>query len=515
MPRPRPILPSLIFLLNGVTTLAAQAATTHTWSGPASPCGSTLQACINSAAPGDIVQVATNVAINEDLTINKSLTLTSALGFSPALAPLRIVQLLNPTPLCNSIRFEHFTLPRGFVSAVQTSSATFDVGIQHLTIQNTFNNRAEIEVRTGQFGPYGPLQVGIVDNHLTVPPNSQSTGMDAIALEGGQSALLTGLIQGNRIDHFDGGQFAGIAVYNVDAPLDVTVVANEIRGSDYNLGVQFFQFGDGSSNIRFLDNLVVGQTTKSGVPASYAIIADGGTTEFEVVNNTAADGDNGIMILGRDDKGASWRGVVANNVVSGMTGSGIVIGQPNLTSGVVSNDHNLVFAVASNLFVPGPGTLFTDPLFVGGGNYRLTDQSPARNTGNDAHVPADLTMDLDGNPRKVHIVDMGAYESASLVDAEPATAEAIRLEPNAPNPFAVTTTIRYALPRAGRAWLGIYDARGRLVRWLVAGELVAPGPQTAQWDGRDAQSRAMPAGVYFYRLLVESGTLTRRMVLLP
>ena len=43
-------------------------------------------------------------------------------------------------------------------------------------------------------------------------------------------------------------------------------------------------------------------------------------------------------------------------------------------------------------------TLFVDPLFVGGANYRLTDPSPARNTGNAARVPADPSVPRIGYP---------------------------------------------------------------------------------------------------------------------
>jgi hypothetical protein len=512
--RPRWFLVAISGLAFGMPAADAPALT-HTWSGPASPCGSTLQNCINASSPGDVVEVATNVPINEDLTIAKSLTLTAAPGFSPSLSPLHFVLLSNPNPLANSIRFEHFTIARGFVQAVQLSSNTFDLGIQFLTIPNTFNAHAPIEVRTQFPGSFGPMQVGIVGNHLTIPPASQSNGTGGISLQGSQASSLTGLISRNVVNVFQGGQEPAIGVYNVDATLDVTVVGNEIRGSDFNDGVLFFQFGNGTSQVRVLDNLVVGQTTDSGVPAAYAMILDGGNTTFEIVNNTADDGDYGILITGRDDKGAGWNGIVANNIVANMTTLGIGIDQPTESFGVVDNDHNLTFNVPFNSFVPGPGTLSADPLFFGGGNYRLTDESPARNAGNDARVPFDLTTDLDGNPRIVHVVDLGAYESSSLVAAEPATAEAFHLESNSPNPFHAATAIRYALPRAGRVWLGIYDARGRFVRGLVAGQHVAQGPQTAQWDGRDASARAMPAGVYYYRLGFEGRTLTRRMVLLP
>jgi hypothetical protein len=79
--------------------------------------------------------------------------------------------------------------------------------------------------------------------------------------------------------------------------------------------------------------------------------------------------------------------------------------------GVVDNDHNLVFDVGFNGFTPGPGTSFADPAFVGGGNSHLRNISPARDAGNPARVPVDLTADLDGNPRQDGIVDIGADES--------------------------------------------------------------------------------------------------------
>ncbi|MGH7726905.1 MAG: choice-of-anchor Q domain-containing protein [Candidatus Eiseniibacteriota bacterium] len=503
----------LVLLFSSVAVSAASAGTI-TWSGPHSPCGATLQACIDAASPGDVIEVATNVPIYEDLTIDKSLVLTAALGFSPVLGDPHFVILSNPDPLANQIRFEYFTVTRGFVYALQTSGGTFDVGIQYLTIQNAFDGRPEIQVGTGSPGSFGRVQAGIVGNRLTIPPNSQSFGASAIVLEGGHAASLSGLIQGNRIDHFDGGQEGAIGVFNLDAALDVTVVANEIRGSDYNEGVKLFQFGNGSSNVRFLDNLVVGQTNESGGPASYGVSISSGSATFEIVNNTAADGDNGIGVSGRDDLGASWSGVVANNIVSGMTALGISIAQPELTSGVVENDHNLVFDVGFNGFTPGPGTLFQDPLFIGGGNYRLTDPSPARNAGSDARVPSDLTTDLDVNPRMVGRVDMGAYESSSLVAALPASYQQYRLHPNAPNPFQLSTTIRYELPRPEYVRLGVFDARGRLVRWLVSGAFQESGLQVANWDGRGEHGRPMASGIYFYRLEAGRFLDTRRMVLL-
>jgi hypothetical protein len=88
-----------------------------------------------------------------------------------------------------------------------------------------------------------------------------------------------------------------------------------------------------------------------------------------------------------------------------------------------------------------------------------------------------------------------------------------RLEQNRPNPFNPITEIRYSLPAAGRARLAVYDARGRLLRELFAGEQPA-GPGSVQWDGRDGDGRPVASGVYLYRLETVAGTQAKRMLLI-
>src|SRR5262249_21013024 len=128
-----------------------------------------------------------------------------------------------------------------------------------------------------------------------------------------------------------------------------------------------------------------------------------------VVNNTLVNSDTGISIGGRSDLGASWTGVVANNVVSNTTGWGIVLDDPS--TGVV-NEHNLFFDTGMNYFTPGPNTLFVDPQFIGGGDYRLGTGSPARDAGSNTRLPGDIMIDLNGLARvQGGIVDLGAYES--------------------------------------------------------------------------------------------------------
>lgn len=58
----------------------------------------------------------------------------------------------------------------------------------------------------------------------------------------------------------------------------------------------------------------------------------------------------------------------------------------------------------------GMGNINADPLFVGGGDYRLQEGSPCIDTGSNSAVS--VTTDLDGNPRIANnTVDMGAMNT--------------------------------------------------------------------------------------------------------
>lgn len=99
------------------------------------------------------------------------------------------------------------------------------------------------------------------------------------------------------------------------------------------------------------------------------------------------------------------------------------------------------------------------------------------------------------------------------VSNEPGSAPTeFALETNYPNPFATSTTIRYALPDAARVTLTVYDLLGRPVRTLVAEEQAA-GTHEVRWDGTAASGTPSAAGVYLYRIQAGDFSETRRMVL--
>jgi len=84
---------------------------------------------------------------------------------------------------------------------------------------------------------------------------------------------------------------------------------------------------------------------------------------------------------------------------------------------------------------------------------------------------------------------------------------------NYPNPFNPTTTIGFALPRASRVTLDVYDVSGRVVTRLFNGTLPA-GSHQVQWHGMDMSGDAVGSGVYFYRLQADDFTQTQKMLLL-
>ncbi|GAB4321280.1 MAG: hypothetical protein Kow0074_12130 [Candidatus Zixiibacteriota bacterium] len=87
------------------------------------------------------------------------------------------------------------------------------------------------------------------------------------------------------------------------------------------------------------------------------------------------------------------------------------------------------------------------------------------------------------------------------------------LEQNSPNPFNISTTFKFTLPRASHVDIDIYNVLGQTVRRLQNGHL-EPGTYMAEWDGRNEAGQVANSGVYFYRLSTNHFTETRKMLLL-
>jgi len=92
----------------------------------------------------------------------------------------------------------------------------------------------------------------------------------------------------------------------------------------------------------------------------------------------------------------------------------------------------------------------------------------------------------------------------------PAVPQAYVLDQNYPNPFNAETVIPVQLAGAGHVKLAIYNLLGQEIRHL-ADEPMEAGHHLIHWDGMDNLGQPVPAGVYFYNLLVNDFRGTRKM----
>ncbi len=100
------------------------------------------------------------------------------------------------------------------------------------------------------------------------------------------------------------------------------------------------------------------------------------------------------------------------------------------------------------------------------------------------------------------------------VQVAPGVAIAYRnwLEQNAPNPAVAGTAIRYSCARAGRVTIRLFSVQGQHVATLVD-RWHDPGLYSVAWDGRGDNRRALPPGVYVYRMEAQGFSKSLKMVI--
>ncbi|WP_457566555.1 family 10 glycosylhydrolase [Caldithrix abyssi] len=101
----------------------------------------------------------------------------------------------------------------------------------------------------------------------------------------------------------------------------------------------------------------------------------------------------------------------------------------------------------------------------------------------------------------------------TAVPSEHLSPLAFTLEQNFPNPFNPSTTIRYSLKEAAPVTLEIFNTLGQRVRLLVQAKQTR-GAYQVQWDGTNEAGKAVPSGVYIYRLKAKDFTASKRMLLI-
>jgi hypothetical protein len=88
------------------------------------------------------------------------------------------------------------------------------------------------------------------------------------------------------------------------------------------------------------------------------------------------------------------------------------------------------------------------------------------------------------------------------------------LDQNYPNPFNPSTTITYSLPKESVVSMRIYNALGQEVTKLISDQKQVSGKYSIEWNGKDSKGFAVSTGMYFYKLMTEGMTITKKMFLL-
>jgi len=133
-----------------------------------------------------------------------------------------------------------------------------------------------------------------------------------------------------------------------------------------------------------------------------------------------------------------------------------------------------------------------------GGTHVMTQIDISDNTGFDIYLPGFVPGGVEV------LVPTGIKEESHGI----VLPEEFDLGQNYPNPFNPVTTIGFSLPRPSEVSLHVFNILGQEVASLTDDYMEA-GVHELEFDAAH-----LPSGIYFYRLIYDQGTLTRKMALL-
>jgi hypothetical protein len=111
------------------------------------------------------------------------------------------------------------------------------------------------------------------------------------------------------------------------------------------------------------------------------------------------------------------------------------------------------------------------------------------------------------------ILFMDFSESTDAGDNELLPGFSAILEQNYPNPFNPNTNIRFILEESSKIDIEVFNIKGQKVRTLVSGNYDS-GEFIVNWNGKNDDNSDEPSGVYFYKMITNSNSQTKKMILL-
>lgn len=228
----------------------------------------------------------------------------------------------------------------------------------------------------------------------------------------------------------------------------------------------------------YLENLTF---YNSGPNSIYSRESEGMVVRNIVIANTHATGDNDNLI--KIDRNGSVISHIDTFAIGALLSDPFMVGPgSNTGAGMATLDTATIYG-----FDPG----FTD---APNGDLTLLATSEICGLGSDGGALGDRRWATNC--------------PAVAVDEVPLTPKGFSLSQNYPNPFNPETTIRYTLDRESTIKLEIFDITGSLVETLVNGKR-STGQHSLTWDASNVST-----GVYFYKIIADGQSLTRKMLFL-
>ena len=125
--------------------------------------------------------------------------------------------------------------------------------------------------------------------------------------------------------------------------------------------------------------------------------------------------------------------------------------------------------------------------------------------------------ELETIPEKSNSVEIAIHFLQLYLARVNQTVTETKLLANYPNPFNPETWIPYQLSRDTDVSVKIYEIGGDLVRTIVLGSkptgYYLTRERAAYWDGRNENGEQTGSGIYFYTLIAEKYTETRKLII--
>ncbi len=382
----------------------------------------TIQAAINVAVNGDIVQVDPGTYVENIDFHGKAITVAGAQSDLTQQTTIIDGNLSGPV-----VTFASGEGPQSVLTGFTIRNGSAHVSPNYdgggIRISNS-SPTVRINIITGNQaagnggGIYSSFGSPRIEGNL-VTNNGQmqgySGGVGGGVFIGGQSAaqLIHNRIENNSEQQGEGG---GVTLFAAGTPL---LDGNVISGNSSTEGGGIWIVNN--SDALLINNLVTGNNAPVG-GGLYWTIPSGNRGPYLINNtfsqNSAAQGS--ALYLG----GFQSQALVENNVLASSTASSALYcdGTYDPTPPAVSS-NDVYSSVGSSYAYGGTcagfngvsGNISADPLFAGNGDYRLAPGSPAIDSGSPNQAPStDLNgapRPLDGNGDGVAAFDMGAFEA--------------------------------------------------------------------------------------------------------